>query len=61
MRKNITAYIAISYSLSIINMLNEKFGEDYPYIKSENVAIILPQKFVDRKSIPSGLLFNTGD
>lgn len=59
MSRTINAYTTIAYGLAIVGMLKEKFIEQYPYMEGENMAVLLPERFQNRKSIPPGLLFNS--
>jgi len=59
MQTTITTYIAIAYGMTAVSTLTEKFIEEFPYMEGENMAISLPDRLVNSKIIPPGLLFNS--
>jgi len=59
MSETIKSYTTIAYGMAIVGMLTDKLKKDYPYMEGENMAVLLPERFQNRSSIPPGLLFNT--
>jgi len=59
MSETIKSYTTIAYGMAIVDMLTNKLKKDYPFMEGENMAVLLPEKFQNRSSIPTGLLFNT--
>jgi hypothetical protein len=49
-------YVNYQYGVMVVDALVKQYGEAYPHLSGYEIAVLLPQKHIDRKGIYKGLL-----
>lgn len=52
----ITMYIINRYGNNITSMIHDRFIDQFPYMESCNMALLIPETYINRKTIPIGLI-----
>lgn len=56
MLKTLVTYSIFQYGKIITSLLVERFQKDYPYMDGYGLAVLVPDKIINRESLAPGLL-----
>ena len=56
MNSAIKSYLVLRYGSIITLALDDKFKDEFPYMEGCNMAVITPEKYMKKKTIPLGIM-----
>lgn len=56
MMQTLLIYTTVRYGSMLTQSITDRFKDDFPYMESCNMALIVPDKHINKESVSPGLL-----